>query len=86
MEKIKKNQSGADDSDVNSLDGIIKALYESLFFEPGKKSNWERLKKFFIQNWRLITPELPDSPSKVLSVDEYIFIRNLQIIFRYMKI
>lgn len=40
--------------DVTSIDAIIRALYESICFEPGGQPDWERLRSLFSQGARLV--------------------------------
>lgn len=40
--------------DVNSIDSVIKALYEGFSFEPGQSPNWNRLHALFLPGARLI--------------------------------
>lgn len=60
--------------DVQSIDSILRALYESVSFHPPAEPDWERLKSLFSPNARIVPPQPPSQavfPSE-LTVEEYI--------------
>ncbi len=66
--RVSKNKLVADPADVSSLDGIIKALYESVSFAPGKQPNYDRLRTIFHRDGRLI-PSKVDRDAEFSSLD-----------------
>jgi hypothetical protein len=66
--RVSKNKLVADPADVSSLDGIIKALYESVSFAPGKQPNYDRLRTIFHRDGRLI-PSKADRDAEFSSLD-----------------
>ncbi|MBC7848677.1 MAG: hypothetical protein H7Y31_03020 [Chitinophagaceae bacterium] len=62
-------------ADVNSLDGIIAAVYDVISGAAGEKRNWDRMRTLFIAEASLIsTGTRPDGSGakRVLSVEDYI--------------
>ena len=66
--RISKNKLVPDSADVSSLDGIVKALYESVSFAPGKQPNYDRLRTIFHRDGRLI-PSKVDRDAEFSSLD-----------------
>lgn len=66
--RVSKNKLAADPADVSSLDGIIRALYESVSFAPGKQPNYDRLRTIFHRDGRLI-PSKVDRDAEFSSLD-----------------
>jgi hypothetical protein len=65
----------ANPSDVNSVDAILKALYDVISGPAGQKRDWDRMRSLFVPNARL----MPTGPRQgggagaaVLSVDDYV--------------
>ncbi len=61
--------------DVNSIDGIVAALYDVISGPAGEKRNWDRMRTLFIPEARLIsTSKRPDGTMgrRVRSLEEYI--------------
>src|SRR5215831_3043148 len=70
------------ESDVSTLDGILRALYEVLSGPAGQPRDWERYRTLFIEGARLIvvvavTGEKPRA--RQLTVEDYI--RRVEPIF-----
>lgn len=68
-------QSAANDKDVASVDGIIKALYEVISGEAEEPRNWDRFRNLFAKDARLIpTYKGPDSnyAYRTITPEEYI--------------
>lgn len=62
-------------ADVNSVDGIVAALYDVISGPAGQARNWDRMRTLFIPEARLIpTGKRPDGAGarRVLSVEDYI--------------
>lgn len=65
----------AADADVNSVDGIVAALYDVISGPAGQARNWDRMRTLFIPEARLIpTGKRPDGTGarRVLSVEDYV--------------
>ena len=63
--------------DVNSIDGIVAALYDVISGPAGEKRNWDRMRTLFIPEARLMsTSKRPDGTmgKRVRSLEEYISI------------
>jgi len=63
--------------DVNSIDGILAALYDVISGPAGEKRNWDRMRTLFIPEARLMsTSKRPDGTmgKRVRSLEEYISI------------
>jgi len=75
MVKIKtiKNTLVPNPGDVSSLYGIVKALYESVSFAPGKQPNYDRLRTIFHRDGRLI-PSKVDRDAEFCALDVETFI------------
>jgi hypothetical protein len=60
-------------SDVQSLDGILAAVYDVISGPPGER-DWNRFRSLFVPEARLTsTVKSPNSPSvRLLTVDDYI--------------
>ncbi len=59
--------------DLTSVDGIIKALYESVSFSPGRQPNFERLRTLFHPGGRLVPPRgEKDSATSVMDLETFI--------------
>lgn len=65
----------ADPADVETLDGLVAALYDVISGPAGQERDWERWRTLFIPGARLI-PSGPDPQGEwshqVLTVDDYI--------------
>jgi len=62
-------------ADVNSVDGIVAALYDVISGSAGQSRNWDRMRTLFIPEARLIpTGKRPDGTGarRVLSVEDYV--------------
>jgi hypothetical protein len=57
-------------ADVSSLDGIMKAIYDSISGEAGAPRNWERFRSLFIPDARLI-PTGKDPKTGVVGAKTY---------------
>lgn len=67
------SQTAARSEDVDDLDGIVAALYESISFPAGGRPDWERLRSLFAAGAILVpAPDAPDHAMEVLSVEEFI--------------
>ncbi|MBI4428981.1 MAG: GNAT family N-acetyltransferase [Ignavibacteriales bacterium] len=65
--------SGARPSDVESIDAIVKALYECVTFEPLKKPDYERLRSLCHFRAKFIPAKTTqDEPVSVLHIEEFI--------------
>lgn len=64
--------------DVSSVDGIIRALYESISFEVGASPDWSRLRSLFAERAQLVHGKAEGAV--ILSVEEFIaaYQKNLQ--------
>lgn len=69
--------------DVASIDSIIRALYASITFREGEKSDWKRLSSLFFPIARMVYKR-PDGV--VESVDVKTFISNSQKIIKKKKL
>ncbi len=59
--------------DIQSVDAIVRALYESVSFAPNSQPDYHRLRSLFHPGARLIPPKLnPSSPVLALEVEEFI--------------
>jgi hypothetical protein len=71
----KSDSIAPDPKDVNSIDGLIAALYDVISGPAGQARNWDRMRTLFIPEARLIpTGKRPDGTSvrRLLSVEDYI--------------
>ena len=63
-------------SDVSSVDAIMKALYDSISGPAGKPRDWDRLRSLFLPDARMMpVSQNPDSGEvgiRMLSVDDYV--------------
>jgi len=59
------------ESDTESVQAIIAALYEGISHEPGELPNWERLRPLFIESARIIPPALEGNPPVVMDVETF---------------
>lgn len=67
--------SQAQTTDVQSVDGIIKALYEVISGEAGAPRNWDRFKSLFTPDARLIPTSKTkegDISYRIMSPDDYV--------------
>jgi hypothetical protein len=65
----------ANPADVESIDAIMRALYDVISGPAGQRRNWDRMRSLFVPSARLIpTGRRPDGTrsNQVWSVDEYI--------------
>ncbi len=65
----------ASQSDVGSMEGIVKALYDVISGPAGEKRNWDRMRTLFIPEARMMaTGKRPDGTmsKRVMSVEDYI--------------
>ena len=63
------------EKDVNSIDGIVAALYDVISGPAGEKRNWDRMRTLFIPEAKLMsTATRPDGTmsKRVRSLEEYI--------------
>jgi hypothetical protein len=70
-----QGQIGANPKDVETIDGIVGALYETISGPAGERRDWDRFRSLFIEEARLIpTGFRPDGSAllEVNTVDEYI--------------
>jgi len=59
--------------DVNSIDSLILALYDSVSFKPRSEPDWKRFRTLFHPEARLVPPRSKkDSPSLPMDVDAFI--------------
>jgi len=59
--------------DVNSIDSLILALYDSVSFKPRSEPDWKRFRTLFHPEARLVPPRSKkDSPSLPMAVDAFI--------------
>jgi hypothetical protein len=71
-----------DPADVDSIDGIVNALYASISFEEGKLPDWDRFRSLFdpaallvrldARLAKLDPRERGESPMRISSLDEYV--------------
>jgi hypothetical protein len=67
--------AAANPADVESIDAILKALYDVISGPAGQKRNWDRMRSLFVPGARLIpTGRRPDGARsiQVWTVDQYI--------------
>jgi hypothetical protein len=62
----------ANPADVNSLDAILAAIYDSISGAKGKPRNWDRFRSLFVPGARLIKRPTGDFASRVLTPEEFI--------------
>ena len=66
----------ADPKDVASLDAIMKAVYDVISGDAGKKRDWDRFRSLFHQDARLIpsgkNPQTGVTSARVLTPEDYI--------------
>jgi hypothetical protein len=63
----------ADPSDVSTIDGLVKALFESLSFTIGAQPDYNRLRTLFHPQGQIIPPRTErDTQSEVLELEVYI--------------
>jgi hypothetical protein len=65
-----KYSSAVDQTDVSSIDAIVKAIYESITFREGEKPNLERLRSLFTPKAPFIRI-MPDAVNK-MDLDSFI--------------
>ncbi len=65
----------ADPSDVSTLDGLMKALYESISFVSGNQPDFTRFRTLF-RPQALIVPPKPEKASSAEVIDVEIYIKN----------
>lgn len=59
--------------DVDSIDSLILALYDSVSFKPRNQPDWKRFRTLFHPEARLVPPRSKrDSPSLPMNVDAFI--------------
>jgi hypothetical protein len=59
--------------DVASIDAIVKALYESISFQPGKQPDYARLRSLFHPDGRLIPSKTERaSPLVIMDIETFI--------------
>jgi hypothetical protein len=65
-------------ADVDSVDAIVKGLYEVISFRKGETPNWDRFRKLFHPGGRLIPAK--KAGAQVLTPEDFIalFTRNIQ--------
>jgi heme-degrading monooxygenase HmoA len=65
-------------AEVESIDGIIKVLYEVISFRQGGKPDWDRFRGLFAPGARLIPAK--KAGAQVLTPDDFIalFMRNIE--------
>jgi hypothetical protein len=67
------NRHETDPADVESIDAIIGALYDTISFDPGDEPDWERLRWLFLTDGSLIPPRDPSEEStQVLGIEAFI--------------
>jgi hypothetical protein len=67
------SQHEAEPTDVDSIDAIIRALYETISFEPGGEPDWDRLRSLFLTDGSLIPPRDPaEESTQVLGIEAFI--------------
>lgn len=67
------NRHDTDPADVESIDAIMRALYETISFAPGNEPDWERLRGLFLTDGSFIPPRDPSEDStQVLGVEAFI--------------
>ncbi len=60
-------------ADVNSIDGMIAALYEAISFPPNGEPDWNRVRSLFIPGGRVIPPRGEESGDyPVMDVESFI--------------
>ena len=69
----KQINPATDSADVATVDAIVKALYDSVSFPPGKQPDYTRLRSLFHQDARVIPPKIEKSATSViLDVESFI--------------
>jgi hypothetical protein len=71
MKRPEAEPPRADPADIESIDAIVGALYESISFVPGGEPDWDRLRSLFHLGGRLI-PRAGEGDVVALSVEEFI--------------
>jgi hypothetical protein len=63
-----------DPEDVESIDAIVSAYYDTVSGGPGEERNWARFRSLFIPEARLIAaqPVNPEQPCVVLTVSQFV--------------
>ncbi|UCC78012.1 MAG: hypothetical protein JSW37_06505 [Anaerolineales bacterium] len=59
-------------TDTQSIEAVINALYEAISHEPGKLPDWQRMKPLFIDGARIIPPSLEGEPPQVMTFQEFV--------------
>jgi hypothetical protein len=68
-----KPAPAAQDPDVATLDALVKAMYESVSFPPGSQPDFERLRRLFHPDGRIIPPRTERGAAlEVLDVESFI--------------
>lgn len=57
-------------ADVETVDAILKALYDGISFEAGQRPNWDRVRPLFADGTRLIPPARRDT-LRMLTFEQY---------------
>ena len=72
--------------DTASIDNLVRALYESISFEPDSQPDYKRLRAIFHPEGRLIPPrERPGDPVNVLDLESFIRTSREHIIVTGME-
>jgi hypothetical protein len=59
-------------ADAESVNSIVRALYEAVSFAPGGAPDWDRVRALFFPGARVVPPPPPDSATKILDVESFI--------------
>ncbi len=59
-------------TDTQSIQAIINALYEAISHKPRKLPDWQRMKPLFIDGARIIPPSLEGGPPQVMTFEEFV--------------
>ena len=60
----------AEPGDVESVDAIMEALYDTISFGPGEEPDWDRLRSLFLEDGSLVPPRDPSEDStQILGIE-----------------
>lgn len=59
-------------SDTESIDALLTALYQAISRSAGELPDWERMRPLFMKGARLIPPSPQGSPPPVLTFEQFV--------------
>lgn len=63
----------AEPADVESIDAIMEALYDTISFGPGEEPDWDRLRSLFLEDGSLVPPRDPsENSTQIMGIEAFI--------------